>query len=159
MGLDMYLTAGLYLSHHDFKSDEEKAKFRQALAPTGLTLADCAAGSPHINLSVCVAYWRKANAIHKWFVDHIQKGVDDCGKYRVSTTQLQELLAAVESTLANRGHTDEVLQPQAGFFFGSTEIDEGYWQDMEDTKAALARILILNNKNLEMADFSYHSSW
>ena len=26
-----------------------------------------------------IASWRKANAIHKWFVDNVQDGVDDCG--------------------------------------------------------------------------------
>ena len=25
-----------------------------------------------------VGYWRKANAVHKWFVDHVQSGEDDC---------------------------------------------------------------------------------
>ena len=25
-----------------------------------------------------VGYWRKANAIHKWFVDNVQDGNDDC---------------------------------------------------------------------------------
>ena len=39
-----------------------------------------------------VAYWRKANAIHKWFVENVQDGVDDCGRYEVTKEQLQELL-------------------------------------------------------------------
>lgn len=39
-----------------------------------------------------VACWRKANAIHKWFVDNIQDGNDDCGVYEVSEEQLRELL-------------------------------------------------------------------
>lgn len=37
-------------------------------------------------------YWRKANAIHKWFVDNCQNGNDDCGHYYVSLSQLKELL-------------------------------------------------------------------
>lgn len=39
-----------------------------------------------------VGYWRKANAIHKWFVDKVQNGVDDCREYWVSTENLKELL-------------------------------------------------------------------
>ena len=39
-----------------------------------------------------VGYWRKANAIHKWFVDNIQDGEDDCGYYEVAPEQLEELL-------------------------------------------------------------------
>ena len=30
-----------------------------------------------------VAYWRKANAIHGWFVYNIQDGVDDQNEYYV----------------------------------------------------------------------------
>lgn len=39
-----------------------------------------------------VAYWRKANAIHNWFVENIQNGVDDCGTYEVTKEKLEELL-------------------------------------------------------------------
>ena len=38
-----------------------------------------------------VCYWRKANQIHKWFVDHVQNGVDDCGEYKVTEEQIDEL--------------------------------------------------------------------
>lgn len=38
-----------------------------------------------------VMYWRKANAIHKWFVDNVQNGEDDCGLYEVEWEQLVEL--------------------------------------------------------------------
>jgi hypothetical protein len=40
-----------------------------------------------------VMYWRKANQIHKWFVDNVQDGVDDCKEYWVSEEKLQELFA------------------------------------------------------------------
>ena len=40
---------------------------------------------------VKVAYWRKANAIHGWFVDNIQDGVDDQNEYYVSKEKLEEL--------------------------------------------------------------------
>lgn len=39
-----------------------------------------------------VADWRKANHIHKWFVDNVQDGVDDCETYEVTKEQLKELL-------------------------------------------------------------------
>lgn len=44
------------------------------------------------SLSIEVAYWRKANAIHRWFVENVQDGLDDCGTYEVTKEQLQELL-------------------------------------------------------------------
>lgn len=39
-----------------------------------------------------VGYWRKANQIHKWFVDNVQDGNDDCKSYYVSTEDLEKLL-------------------------------------------------------------------
>jgi hypothetical protein len=40
-----------------------------------------------------IGYWRKANQIHKWFVDNIQRGKDDCKEYDVSKEELQSLLS------------------------------------------------------------------
>lgn len=42
-------------------------------------------------------YWRKANQIHKWFVDNVQDGNDDCGRYYVSKDNLKNLLDTINS--------------------------------------------------------------
>ena len=40
-----------------------------------------------------ICYWRKANAIHKWFVDNVQGGIDDCNYHdEVTEDKLKELL-------------------------------------------------------------------
>lgn len=46
-----------------------------------------------------IAYWRKANHIHQWFVENVQGGEDDCQEYRVSREQLQALLETVNTVL------------------------------------------------------------
>jgi hypothetical protein len=46
------------------------------------------------SIFVEVGYWRKANAIHKWFVDNVQDGYDDCDYYEVTKEKLKELLDA-----------------------------------------------------------------
>ena len=48
-----------------------------------------------------VGYWRKANQVHKWFVDNVQDGDDDCGTYPVTREQLEELLEKCEYILNN----------------------------------------------------------
>lgn len=40
-----------------------------------------------------IADWRKANQIHRWFVEKVQGGVDDCELYEVTEEQLEELLS------------------------------------------------------------------
>lgn len=52
-------------------------------------------------LSKEVAYWRKANAIHNWFVNNIQNGNDDCGTYEVKKEQLEKLLDTCKKVLKN----------------------------------------------------------
>jgi len=48
-----------------------------------------------------LAYWRKANAIHHWFVENIQNGIDDCKPFPVSKEKLEELLHICEKVVAN----------------------------------------------------------
>ena len=61
-----------------------------------------------------IAYWRKANAIHKWFVDNVQDGIDDCRQSVVTREQLNELLSVckkvvesatlIDGTISNGSH-------------------------------------------------------
>lgn len=39
-----------------------------------------------------VGYWRKANAIHQWFVENVQYGEDNCHRYRVEKSDIEKLL-------------------------------------------------------------------
>lgn len=48
-----------------------------------------------------VGYWRKANHIHKWFVDNVQNGVDECDTYEVTKEQLEDLLNVCRKVLDN----------------------------------------------------------
>ena len=46
---------------------------------------------PHHYIFEQVGYWRKANAVHKWFVDNVQDGRDDGEEYELDFRQLEEL--------------------------------------------------------------------
>ena len=128
-----------------------------------------------------VIYWRKANAIHKWFVDNVQGGNDDCGTYEVEWEQLTNLRDTCREVLADIGKATELLPPTEGFFFGSTEIDDWYRSDLEHTASEIDRIgdmLVDLPGNVRGRDgeplwyykvipeepdwnvvFTYHSSW
>lgn len=54
----------------------------------------------HYRIFQNCGYWRKANAIHAWFVENVQNGVDDCGMYIVRRDQLEELKEACERVIA-----------------------------------------------------------
>lgn len=44
-------------------------------------------------------YWRKANQIHRWFVENVQFGTDDCRSYYVHPEKLSELLGLCEKVI------------------------------------------------------------
>lgn len=160
MGLDMYLERQTYI----FEYPEGN---RPEITHHGVTFKN-------VNrITEAVGYWRKANAIHKWFVDHVQDGVDECQDSYVSREQLIELLATVDTVLESLypnadgeavfDKAAELLPPEEGFFFGSTEFDEGYIDDLYDTKKILTDALALPEitmKDHEMSSmFIYHASW
>jgi len=110
-----------------------------------------------------VGYWRKANAIHGWFVRNVQDDVDDCGKYPVSREKLQELFDLCKSVLVvesgavdavNKKLAQEKLPPTKGFFFGMYEIGDYYIQDLKGTMEILEKVLASEDN-----DFYYCSSW
>ncbi|MFM7979547.1 MAG: hypothetical protein ACKPKO_09550, partial [Candidatus Fonsibacter sp.] len=90
-----------------------------------------------------------------WFVDNVQGGEDDCGEYYVSKDKLRELLTTCEQALSKKDPS--LLQPRAGFFFGSYDIDEWYWNDIKDTIKQLKHVLELGEKS--KLSFYYSSSW
>lgn len=101
-------------------------------------------------------YWRKANQIHKWFVENVQYGEDDCREYEVTREQLQELKRICEEVKNNPEKAKELLPTQSGFFFGSTEYDEMYFYDIDDTINQLNALFKIDEK---YDYFVYHSSW
>lgn len=101
-------------------------------------------------------YWRKANAIHKWFVSNVQEGVDDCGDYYVTRDKLKELLSVCQSIIADKDKARELLPTTNGFFFGPTDYDEHYIRDIKDTISILKKAL--KDENV-FSSFYYHSSW
>ncbi len=105
-----------------------------------------------------VGYWRKANAIHKWFVENIQDGIDDCSYHReVTQGDLEELRDICHEILCNPDVADDRLPTQSGFFFGGTQYDEWYIQDLETTIDIIDAVLKTTDFETEM--IYYVSSW
>lgn len=107
-----------------------------------------------------VMYWRKANQIHKWFVDNVQNGVDDCKEYYVTREDLEKLLKSVDTVLENHDVAEEVLPVEKGFFFGGDEYDDWYFEDLVNTQKGLKELLAENEcEDTCLCDYSYNASW
>lgn len=145
MGLDMYLNKELFLTSDNGGSIEVKAcgnGLQERIFTVDL--------SKVTTITERVAYWRKANQIHNWFVNNVQNGVDDCKTYTVRFEKLMELKELCFKALQTKDSS--LIPPKEGFFFGSTEVDDYYWLDIYDTYEAL--------KDLDSNGmYSYQSSW
>jgi hypothetical protein len=145
MGLDMYLSA----KRHFYSDSEPAAEIKK-------TFPDLPSHMQVKDITVSVMYWRKANAIHKWFVDKVQGGVDDCSEFEVSLEQLEQLLAVIDTVLDNPNLAGELLPPQVGFFFGGSEVDDWYLAQLQTTQSELQELFTRDWKSW---DFYYRASW
>ena len=108
-----------------------------------------------------IAYWRKANAIHAWFVRTQAAGVDECQEIPVTLEALRELREACTKIIA-AGATQEAaeefgLPTEGGFFFGPTSYNEWYKSSLEHTVQQLDEILAVDWP--DTVNFSYQASW
>lgn len=148
MGLDMYLTAERYL----WRDDETRGKISAFFPELEIV------GGEVESITASLITWRKANAIHNWFVQNVQDGVDECQRSYVSTEKLQALHDIAVEVLNDHDKAAELLPSKGGFFFGSVEYDEWYFSDLKETRKSLSKILA-NLESLKKYDFYYNSSW
>ena len=155
MGLDMYLKAKIHVGGYEWSDSAEKELFN-ALIHTVSAEEMVDKDSPTAELSINVGYWRKANAIHGWFVRNVQDNEDECREHYVSREQLEKLLADCVEVMNNNDKAMELLPPTPGFFFGQYELDEWYWGSIRETASLVGKLL----KTMPTGwDFYYRSSW
>lgn len=192
MGLDMYMKKRTYVKNWDYEPKEKKNTFtikqngvkRPDIDPTKISA-----------IEEEIMYWRKANAIHSWFINNCADGVDDCKEVYIEIEQIQELVDLCKQVLSkcklkdgmitngqkmtpngwedikepgkyvvNAEEAHELLPTTEGFFFGSTDYDEWYIQDLKDTVKALEPYLEKDEDgkyrygNWETS-FYYRASW
>jgi hypothetical protein len=173
MGLDMYLYANKYIYEKNVDQIKELAETNNLPNPKL---------SSSIHVRQLVGYWRKANAIHGWFVG-LANDVDECQEVYVSKEQLEQLRHDCIVALANPDRNYEIenqkvfyqlcdylnklenpidpttyenpVPPVDGFFFGGSELSDYYFEQLEYTIDLITDLLELDD------DFSFHyqASW
>jgi hypothetical protein len=152
MGLDMYL----YKKNYIWQGDWIKPEAKQEVVVKKGGEVDTKIKPERVKYVVEeVGYWRKANQIHKWFVDVVQEGNDNCGSYYVSRDTLEELLDICKQIRDDHSKADKLLPTQSGFFYGGTEYDEWYFTDIDNTIKIIEECLEDENAD----EFEYSSSW
>lgn len=145
MGLDMHLKASRRLNA--FEPNEQRQAYEiQALFP-GLSLEI-------EEVQAEAMYWRKDWPIHRWFVEHVQGGKDDCGEYGVGRETLQKLAEACEAAAKKPRNADPLVSDGNEILPKAALAARG-----ERLAAVAAKLRALLGPELEGWHFSYRSSW
>ena len=161
----MYLNVSESISDYNYNRVDgevtrtENPVYSGVIAAASLKVPNMA---PSISIEYTAIYWRKANQIHNWFVNTLADGVDECQPIRVTRENLLALHNEC-GVLLDTKSTElamELLPPGSGFFFGSTTIDEWYWQDVEETHKELTELLDeITEDNQWNYNIEYQASW
>ncbi len=160
MGLDMYLEVRKFVPAHNYKfeNNDYNREFNQEyvdiLEKSGLKPVS-AVDSVGLSVTETAIYWRKVNSIHNWFIQKCANGVDECQPIYVTREQLEMLLETVTEAIKNKDAS--ALPPASGFFFGSVDVNEWYWNDLKFTKRELKHLLA--KPESENLTFIYQASW
>lgn len=97
-------------------------------------------------------YLRKANQIHGFFLDN---GYDDerQGHQRVKKEVILELISTIKEVLAQHELAPELLPTCPGFFFGSYEYDDWYFEQLEEALPEIEKLIKPG------AQYFYHVWW
>lgn len=120
MGLDMYLnTASKELARKAYQWHLDNDYWTEA--------------QKYYMTEGVIGYWRKANAIHDWFVKNVQDGEDDCARHLLYFEDIAILKAICKQVLDDHSLAPKLLPTAEGFFFGSTEYDDWYFHEIKYT--------------------------
>jgi hypothetical protein len=149
MGLDMYLYAKKYVSNAEYLQQGDAFDvIASKVNATGFI-------KDHLFVEGQVAYWRKANAIHNWFIN-LYDSEDDGSPIGLGKDNLEELQRVCAEVISNPKLAEELLPTASGFFFGSTEYDEWYFGSVQETHDMIDNIL----KTIpDEWSFEYQASW
>lgn len=102
-------------------------------------------------------YWRKSNAVHGWFERHISYGgIENCELYDVTVDDLEQLRDDCKEVLYDHSKAPEILPSQEGFFFGQTDYNRYYFEDLMDTIIDIEKLLDSCESDEQ---FVYHAWW
>jgi hypothetical protein len=150
----MYLSRRRYIKNWDHNKGREEYRVVVMKVINGVAMKMPLENVTHVEEEV--GYWRKANAVHQFFVD-LDGGRDDCQKIDVSRKALTDLLRVCKQVLADPSKAAELLPTQEGFFFGTTQYDDWYFEGLRDTVKIIEPLL--DDPDDGFIEYVYQASW
>lgn len=139
MGLDQYITA--------YKRVKATPQMILDLKNEGLDLTDAVSTEPDdvlIRATVHIHSFRKFNALHGFVADLFAtkygEGFQDSLFPYDITDYIDQMETVLDMILKEPDKAEIMFSPTAGFFFGSTEIDRWYWEDVKELKELIPKL-------------------
>lgn len=163
MGLDMYFFAKK-TTYKSFSKWDEPDRANEVNYPEDLKtfsdyIYDRNFKSVQTETIYQIGYFRKFNALHSYIVKTFADGVDNCQAILLHKEDVEQIKKVLDDVLkANTVEkAKELLPTQSGFFFGGTDYDEFYFEEVKD--AADLMQSFLDNFDFESYQLIYQASW
>ena len=163
MGLDMYFYARK-TTYKSFSKQDEPDSAGEANYPEDLKtfsdyIYDRNFKSVQTETRYQIGYFRKFNALHSYIVKTFADGIDNCQDIILYKEDVEQIKKVLDNVL--KANTEEkakdILPTQSGFFFGSTDYDEFYFEDVKDAADLMQNLL--DNFDFEKYQVIYEASW
>ena len=106
------------------------------------------------SIEVELGYWRKFNALHAWFIKDEDPNTREV---YISEEDILRLVDILRRVSLDHSLAEELLSTESGFFFGSIEYDEYYFDEVNKTLDLMKKLIKENIfKDYELF---YSASW
>lgn len=93
-------------------------------------------------------YFRKVNFVYNFFSNKLE---DEC--CFADKSDIEELISRCDKVLADHSLAQELLPTRSGFFFGSTDYDNWYFNDVKDCRKQMKSLLRKYNEDTDVIYF------
>lgn len=94
-----------------------------------------------IKTSKSEKYFRKVNFLIPFVQSKNGGSLQDCEIVKLTKADLVELVDRCKEVLADHTKAETLLPTRAGFFFGGTDYDEWYFQDVQQVRDDVSDLL------------------
>lgn len=105
-----------------------------------------------------IGYFRKVNFLVAYFAD-LGFDVENQTPLSITKEDAEVLLDRCNQVLEDHSKAEELLPTMSGFFFGSIDYDEGYFDDVESVADFLENELIPTFDNLDPNEEITFETW
>ena len=87
-------------------------------------------------------YFRKYNWLYSWVRRKLKlPELKNCEHYKLTRPMVNDLIDDITKVLSDHSLAEKLLPTEDGFFFGGTEYDDWYFEDLTDAKEQLTQLL------------------